>query len=90
MSQLTQLFPSRENYIDVCSAIALIQESHDLNTTDLAKGNIVINHDTEVYESDFKFGFKELHQIGTVACRNNWFDTGIQWLDIAKQVSFDN
>ena len=38
----------------------------------------------DVFQSDFKPKFTEIHAIGTVACNNRWFDVCIQWYEIAK------
>ena len=34
------IFPPRSDFGDVCTAMALIQESHDLKTEDLVNGDI--------------------------------------------------
>ena len=39
---LTAIFPPQKDFIDSCSSIALIQESHDLVTRDLVQGKIVL------------------------------------------------
>ena len=44
MSNISKIFPPYKDYLDVCAAISLIQESYDLNTTDLAKGNILMKN----------------------------------------------
>ena len=71
----------------MCSAIVLIQESHDLKTKDMISGNLVFDTGKS-YPSDFKPGFVELSAIGSVACNNKWFDVGIQWLQHAFKVSY--
>ena len=85
LTNLTTLFPPQEDFINVCSAIVLIQECNDLKTKDLIKGNVVLESG-KVYKSDFKPGFVELSSIGIVACNNRWFDVGIQWLQQAFKV----
>ncbi len=93
--ELIEMFPNVKDYVDVLNSIVLIQEAYDLNTDDLANGNIVVRdefNDTEfvVFHSDYKFDYYELYQIGTVACENNWYDICIQWLDLALKVIFSD
>ena len=38
----TAIFPPQKDFIDSCSSIALIQDSHDLVTRDLVQGKIVL------------------------------------------------
>ena len=44
LSNISKIFPPYKDYLDVCAAISLIQESYDLNTTDLANGNILMKN----------------------------------------------
>lgn len=77
----TNIFPPVENFINVCSAIALIQESFDLKTKDLLNGDIIVENQN--FPSDFKPNFFEVTSIATVACNNKWLDTGIEWFEYA-------
>ena len=44
LKNIAKIFPPREDFVDVCAAITLIQENYDLNTTDLAKGQIIMKN----------------------------------------------
>ena len=87
--QRIRIFPPIKDYISVCSAMALIQETNEFNTSDLAQGNIVLENG-EVFKSDYKLTINDQQAIGSVACQNNWYDTCIQWLTIALQSSEQN
>ena len=87
LKNVTDLFPPQKDFINVCSAIALIQESLDMKTKNMVEGNLIFENG-DVYLSDFKPGFVELSSIGVVACNNRWFDVGIQWLQHAFKVSY--
>ena len=41
---VAKIFPTKEDYINVCATISLIQENYDLNTTDLAEGRILMKN----------------------------------------------
>ena len=47
LKNIAKIFPPREDFVDVCAAITLIQENYDLNTTDLAKGQIIMKNVSE-------------------------------------------
>lgn len=49
LSNISKIFPPYKDYLDVCAAISLIQESYDLNTTDLANGNILMKNVSKIY-----------------------------------------
>ena len=66
--------------------MALIQETNEFNTSDLALGNIVLENG-QVFKSQYKLTIDDQHAIGLVACQNHWYDTCIQWLTIALQNS---
>ena len=87
--QRIRIFPPIKDYISVCSAIALIQETNEFNTSDLAQGNIVLENG-KVFKSDYKLTINDQQAIGSVACQNHWYDTCIQWLTIALQNSNQN
>ena len=49
LSNISKIFPPYKDYLDVCAAISLIQESYDLNTADLANGNILMKNVSKIY-----------------------------------------
>lgn len=85
VTNLTNIFPSESDFISVCSALILIQETQDLTTLDLIQGNI--KSKKNIFKSDFKPGFFEMASLGTVACKNKWFDICIEWLQAALTVN---
>lgn len=83
--ETNSIFPSKSDFISVCSALILIQESQDLKTMDLIQGKI--KDGDVIYQSQFKPGFFEMASLGVVACNNKWFDICIEWLQAALTVN---
>ena len=44
LGNVSKIFPTKEDYKNVCATISLIQENYDLNTTDLAEGRILMKN----------------------------------------------
>ena len=58
-----------------------LQESYNLNTSQLAEG--VIEEGSKKFDSHYKFSCLDKFHIGVVASNLGWLDTAIEWFDHA-------
>ena len=59
----------------------MLQESYNLNTSQLAEG--VIEEGSKKFDSHYKFSCLDKFHIGVVASNLGWLDTAIEWFDHA-------
>ena len=69
---------STDDFHTACSKLAQIQESYSLRTEDISEGKI--RFEDKVFESHYKFGFKDKFSISLAAWNRGWMDSSIEWL----------
>ena len=87
MTALLQNLPVTKDYALAARSIALLQESYNLNTTDLAGG--LVNFNGQHLQAHYKLDTFDLISIGTNAYDKHWFDTGIEWSQLAYKQSLE-
>ena len=75
---------STDDFHTACSSLALIQESYSLRTEDISEGKI--KYEDKVFESHYKFGFKDKFSISIAAWNRGWMDSSIEWLQTVKSI----
>jgi hypothetical protein len=75
---------STDDFHTACSSLALIQESYSLRTKDISEG--IIRFEGKVFESHYKFGFKDKFSISVAAWNRGWMDSSIEWLQKVKSI----
>ena len=75
---------SKDDFHTACSSLALIQESYSLRTEDISEGKI--RFEDKVFESHYKFEFKDKFSISVAAWNRGWMDSSIEWLQKVKSV----
>lgn len=73
--------PAVEDFYAATESIALIQESYNLNTSDLSKS--IINFHGQIYQANYKFTLNDRVNIAITAANKGWFDNSIEWLQQA-------
>ena len=79
---MTNMFPSSEDWIGGSHGIHLLQEYYNLSPSILANGTIQLQNG-QTYESDFTMGIEEMYQIGISSLNERYYDTGIEWMEMA-------
>ena len=74
---LTKIFPNMQDYIVAAQSIALLQESYDLKTEDLANG-IIFGH-----KSHFQVPIYAKMAIGAQAGNRKFLDSSTEWIQSA-------
>lgn len=82
LSNLTTNFPTRADWLGASNGIFLLQEHYNLNITKLSDG--FIENNGNIIESNHAIGAEELLQIGVSAVNEGYFDTGVEWIELAK------
>ena len=80
---MTTSFPLQSDWQGAANGIFLLQEHYDLNVTNLASGIIEFEGSRAV--SDHGLKAEELYQIGVSTINAVYYDTGIEWLELARQ-----
>ena len=80
---MTTSFPLQSDWQGAANGIFLLQEHYDLNVTNLASGIIEFEGSRAV--SDHGLKAEELYQIGVSTINAGYYDTGIEWLELARQ-----
>jgi hypothetical protein len=62
-----------------------LQETYDLQTSDLANGLVSLNS-SSIFEATYKLDKYDLGQIGAQATNRGWVDSGLEWLELALKV----
>ena len=75
---------STNDFHTACNSLALIQESYSLKTEDISEGKI--RFEDKVFESHYKFGFKDKFSISIAAWNCGWMDNSIEWLQKVKSI----
>ena len=75
---------STNDFHTACNSLALIQESYSLKTEDISEGKI--RFEDKVFESHYKFGFKDKFSISVAAWNRGWMDSSIEWLQKVKSI----
>ena len=75
---------STNDFHTACSSLALIQESYSLNTEDISEGKI--RFEDKVFESHYKFEFKDKFSISVAAWNRGWMDSSIEWLHTVTSI----
>lgn len=83
LANVTKLFPTGPNFEEIVISLGLLQETYQLNSSDLADG--FIQYDGHKYESEFRLDTRDMVEIGVGATNSGWWDNGITWFQIAKQ-----
>ena len=79
---MMNIFPSSEDWIGGSHGIHLLQEYYNLSPSVLANGTIQLQNG-QTYESDFTMGIEEMYQIGISSLNERYYDTGIEWMEMA-------
>ena len=82
LQNLTSTFPSKPDWLGAANGIFLLQEHYNLNITKLSEG--LIENDGDILKSHHTIGAEELLQIGVSAVNSGYYDTGVEWIELAK------
>ena len=82
LKNLTRSFPSKTDWLGASNGIFLLQEHYNLNITALSSG--LIHSDSKKISSQHDLGPEELLQIGVSAINEGYLDTGVEWIELAK------
>merc|ERR1711892_198490 len=90
LKKLTTSFPSKSDWLGAANGIFLLQEHYNLNITKLSDG--LIENDGDIIISHHAIGAEELLQIGVSAVNDGYYDTGVEWIEVAqgKLIADDN
>ncbi|XP_059097153.1 prolyl 4-hydroxylase subunit alpha-2-like isoform X1 [Tigriopus californicus] len=83
LSNNSKVFPTASNFEEIVISLSLLQETYQLNSSDLADG--FITYDGQKYQSDFRLNPRDMMEIGIGATNSGWWDNGIRWFQIAEQ-----
>jgi len=82
LNNLTSSFPTKSDWVGAANGIFLLQEHYNLNITKLSEG--LIENDGDIIKSYHTIDAEELLQIGISAVNEGFYDTGVEWIELAR------
>jgi hypothetical protein len=86
LKELSDKFPTKKDYSMACHSLALLKETYDLQTSDLAIGLVRLNSSSSIFKATYKMDSYDLSHIGTHATNQGWVNSGLEWLELAVKV----
>ncbi|XP_023321781.1 prolyl 4-hydroxylase subunit alpha-3 [Eurytemora carolleeae] len=82
LNSLIQEFPKMSDFSGAANGIHLLQEHYRLNISLVAEG--IIEYENQIFKSEHTLGADELTEIGMHAANAGFYDSGVDWLQLAR------
>lgn len=81
LRNISSIFPTMNDHKEACVGFAVLQESYQLNSSELADG--VVNHKGRKHFAEGPIDWIDMYHLGISTANQHWYDTSVAWFTLA-------